>query len=171
MAQTRIYSFPPIIETGCTILILGSMPSITSLEKYQYYGHKQNDFWPMMFSLLNETKTDDYTIKQQLLTSHQIALWDVLASCEREGSLDSNITEEVPNDIVGLLAQYPIIDYILLNGGKAYQSFKKYFPELLTQKQCFRLPSTSPAYTMKREEKREQWRKILNICGKSYSNF
>lgn len=162
--QTRINSFPPIIQEGCRILILGSIPSITSLEKFQYYGHKQNDFWPMMFSLFNEPYTDDYIKKQNLLLLHGIALWDVLGSCERKGSLDSNIIDETPNDIVGLVSRYPTIEYVFFNGGKAYESFKKYFPSLLSEKQCFMMPSTSPAYTLKKEEKRKQWRKILDIC-------
>lgn len=160
----RIHSFPPIISEGCKVLILGSMPSVTSLDKQQYYGHKQNDFWPMMFTYFNEPYSEDYIDKQHLLMEHQIALWDVLSSCEREGSLDSNITDELPNDIRGLIAQYPSITHILLNGGKAYQSFKKYFPDLLKEKQCIKMPSTSPAYTLKKDQKRKEWRKILDIC-------
>lgn len=160
----RIHSFPPIAAEGCKVLILGSMPSVTSLERHQYYGHKQNDFWPMMFAFFEQPYTDAYSAKQELLIKHGIALWDVLSSCEREGSLDSNIMNEIPNDINGLLVQYPTIEYIIFNGGKAYQSFKKYFPELLVQKQWIKMPSTSPAYTLKREEKRKKWRKILDIC-------
>ncbi len=160
----RIHSFPPIAAEGCKVLILGSMPSVTSLEKHQYYGHKQNDFWPMMFAFFEQSYTDAYPVKQKLLMEHGIALWDVLSSCEREGSLDSNILNEMPNDINGLLAQYPTIEYIVFNGGKAYQSFKRYFPELLVQKHWIKMPSTSPAYTLKREEKRKKWRKILDIC-------
>ena len=160
----RIHSFPPIAAEGCKVLILGSMPSVTSLERHQYYGHKQNDFWPMMFAFFEQPYTDAYSVKQELLIKHSIALWDVLSSCEREGSLDSNIMNEIPNDINGLLVQYPTIEYIIFNGGKAYQSFKKYFPELLVQKQWIKMPSTSPAYTLKREEKRKKWRKILDIC-------
>ncbi|MBQ2905102.1 MAG: DNA-deoxyinosine glycosylase [Peptococcaceae bacterium] len=160
----RIHSFPPIAAEGCKVLILGSMPSVTSLERHQYYGHKQNDFWPMMFAFFEQPYTDTYSVKQELLIKHGIALWDVLSSCEREGSLDSNIMNEIPNDINGLLVQYPTIEYIIFNGGKAYQSFKKYFPELLVQKQWIKMPSTSPAYTLKREEKRKKWRKILDIC-------
>jgi len=160
----RIHSFPPIAAEGCKVLILGSMPSVTSLERHQYYGHKQNDFWPMMFAFFEQPYTDVYSVKQELLIKHGIALWDVLSSCEREGSLDSNIMNEIPNDINGLLVQYPTIEYIIFNGGKAYQSFKKYFPELLVQKQWIKMPSTSPAYTLKREEKRKKWRKILDIC-------
>ena len=160
----RIHSFPPIAAEDCKVLILGSMPSVTSLERHQYYGHKQNDFWPMMFAFFEQPYTDTYSVKQELLIKHGIALWDVLSSCEREGSLDSNIMNEIPNDINGLLVQYPTIEYIIFNGGKAYQSFKKYFPELLVQKQWIKMPSTSPAYTLKREEKRKKWRKILDIC-------
>ena len=123
----------------------------------------------LIFRLLSkdlaaETFVEMDSDKQELLIKHGIALWDVLSSCEREGSLDSNIMNEIPNDIKGLLVQYPTIEYIIFNGGKAYQSFKKYFPELLVQKQWIKMPSTSPAYTLKREEKRKKWRKILDIC-------
>ena len=118
----------------------------------------------MMFAFFNEPYSDDYTVKQQLLTNHGIALWDVLASCEREGSLDSSITAEQANDIPGLLSQYPTITCIFLNGGKAYDSLKRYFPEIMQQIPCMKMPSTSPAYTLKKEEKRKQWRKILDIC-------
>ena len=159
-----IYGFPPIVDEQCRVLVLGSMPSVGSLERQQYYGHKQNYFWPMLFSLLEEPYSDDYSKKKDLLLRHHIALWDVLASCEREGSLDSNITDEVPNPIGQLLTDYPSIRYILFNGGKAYQSFKKYFPDLLEQIAWQQMPSTSPAHTMKREEKRNRWQMILPLC-------
>lgn len=159
-----IYGFPPIVDEQCRVLVLGSMPSVVSLERQQYYGHKQNYFWPMLFSLLEEPYSDDYSKKKDLLLRHHIALWDVLASCEREGSLDSNITDEVPNPIGQLLTDYPSIRYILFNGGKAYQSFKKYFPDLLKQIAWQQMPSTSPAHTMKREEKRNRWQMILPLC-------
>ncbi len=158
-----IHSFPPVVKDGCKVLILGSMPSVVSLERQQYYGHKQNYFWPMMFTILGEPYSDDFEEKKQLILRHHIALWDVLASCEREGSLDSNITDEVPNDIRGLLKQYPSIKYILFNGGKAFQSFKKYFPDLLEQLEWKQMPSTSPAHTMKREEKLRQWQSVLAL--------
>lgn len=160
-----IHSFPPIIDADCQVLVLGSMPSVASLERQQYYGHKQNFFWPMMFQLFAEPYSDVYAEKQQLLLRHHIALWDVLASCEREGSLDSSITDEVPNAIPALLAEYPSIQYLLFNGGKAFQSFKRNFPELLQQLEYRKMPSTSPAYTMKREEKLQKWQLILSLCA------
>ncbi len=164
-----IHSFPPVIDETCRVLILGSMPSVVSLERQQYYGHKQNYFWPMMFTILEENYleknySDDFEEKKNLILRHNIALWDVLASCEREGSLDSNITDEVPNDIRNLLKQYPSIQYILFNGGKAFQSFKKHFPDLLEQMEWKQMPSTSPAHTMKREEKMRQWQAALALC-------
>lgn len=159
-----IHSFAPIADESCRVLVLGSMPSVVSLERQQYYGHKQNFFWPMMFQLFGEVYSDDYAIKKQLLLQHHIALWDVLASCERDGSLDSNITNEVPNEIPALLERTPSIQHLLFNGGKAFQCFKRNFPDLLQQLQYQQLPSTSPAHTMKREEKLKRWQIILALC-------
>ncbi len=161
-----IHSFPPVIDDACRVLILGSMPSVVSLERQQYYGHKQNYFWPMMFTILEEPYSDDFAEKKRMLLRHHIALWDVLASCEREGSLDSNITDEEPNDIRTLLQDYPSIQYLMFNGGKAFQSFKKHFPDLLEQLAWKQMPSTSPAHTMKREEKLRQWQMVRVLCKK-----
>ena len=161
-----IHSFPPVIDKNCRILVLGSMPSVVSLERQQYYGHKQNYFWPMMYAIFDEPYSDDFEQKKQMLLRHQIALWDVLASCEREGSLDSQITDETPNDIRALLNEYPSVRYLLFNGGKAVQSFKKYFPDLLEQIPWKQLPSTSPAHTMKRDEKRKYWQEALECAFK-----
>ena len=161
-----IHSFPPVIDDGCRVLILGSMPSVVSLKRQQYYGHKQNYFWPMMFTIFEEPYSDDFAEKKRMLLRHHIALWDVLASCEREGSLDSNITDEEPNDIRTLLQDYPSIQYLMFNGGKAFQSFKKYFPDLLEQLAWKQMPSTSPAHTMKREEKLRQWQMVRVLCKK-----
>jgi len=162
--NVMIHSFLPIADCDCRVLILGSMPSVVSLERQQYYGHKQNFFWPMMFQLFGEPYSDDYADKQSLLLRHHIALWDVLASCQREGSLDSNITDETPNNIRALLQDSPNIQHVLLNGGKAFQSFRRYFPDLLQIMACQQMPSTSPAYTMKREEKLQRWKIILPLC-------
>lgn len=158
-----IYSFPPIVDEHSRLLILGSMPSVQSLAQHQYYGNRQNYFWPMLFELFAEPYSDDYTLKQQLILRHHLALWDVLAGCEREGSLDSRITNEIANDFSAFFAQYPAIDCIFFNGGKAAQSFKKHFPELYRQKKCCQMPSTSPAHTMKREEKRQHWQMLLEV--------
>ena len=81
------YSFEPIASPNATILILGTMPGIKSLELGQYYGHKQNNFWKLVFTIFKEDITDDYEAKKEILLKNNIALWDVLKYCDRVGSL------------------------------------------------------------------------------------
>lgn len=140
-------SFLPIIDYKSKILILGSMPGIKSLEMQQYYAHPQNRFWKLIGKLCacNDLQLLDYDKKIQILLKNNFALWDVLNFCKREGSLDTNIQNEIPNKIPELLKEYPNIKIILLNGHKAFTAFKKYFPQLLTQYYCYKMPSTSPA--------------------------
>ncbi len=87
----------------------------------------------------------DYKTKLSVLLANKFALWDVIKSCSRDGSLDSNIKNEQPNDIPALLRQYPNINAICLNGNKSYSAFKKHFFDLLNRYKCCKLPSTSPA--------------------------
>lgn len=140
-------SFNSSIDNNSKILILGSMPGIKSLEEQQYYAHPQNRFWKVMGTICNEPKLHefDYETKLKSLLKNNIALWDTIKSCKREGSLDSDIQNETPNDIRKLLKQYPNIKTICLNGNKSYSAFKKYFPDLLDKYICYKMPSTSPA--------------------------
>jgi hypoxanthine-DNA glycosylase len=140
--------FPPSIDKNCTLLILGSMPGIKSLEQQQYYAHPQNRFWPLLSCLLNHSAVPEtYAARLSLLIRHHIALWDSLETCERSGSLDTAITNEKANDFNYLLGQYPKIKKICFNGNKSFQSFKKHNKELLknTNIDFISLPSTSPA--------------------------
>ena len=140
-------SFKPSIDNNSRILILGSMPGVKSLEEQQYYAHPQNRFWKVMASICNEPKLYEfaYDLKLKTLLNSNIALWDTIKSCKREGSLDSDIQNETPNDIKGLLKNYSNIKTICLNGNKSYSAFKKYFPDLLEKYNCHKMPSTSPA--------------------------
>ena len=140
-------SFKPSIDNNSRILILGSMPGVKSLEEQQYYAHPQNRFWKVMASICNEPKLYEfaYDLKLKTLLKNNIALWDTIKSCKREGSLDSDIQNETPNDIKGLLKNYPNIKTICLNGNKSYSAFKKYFPDLSEKYNCLKMPSTSPA--------------------------
>ena len=140
-------SFKPSIDKNSIVLILGSMPGVKSLEEQQYYAHPNNRFWKLMGMFCNTTNLQDinYQEKLQILLNYKFALWDVIESCNREGSLDIDIKNEIPNNISDLLKQYPNIKGIILNGGKAYSAFKKYFPELLKYYKCYKLPSSSPA--------------------------
>ena len=140
-------SFKPSIDNNSKVLILGSMPGVKSLEEQQYYAHPQNRFWKVMASICNEPKLHelDYYLKLKTLLRNNIALWDTIKSCKRDGSLDSDIQNEIPNDIRELLQKHPKIKKIYLNGNKSYSAFKKYFPDLLKKYSCYKMPSTSPA--------------------------
>lgn len=109
----------------------------------------------------------NYQDKLQILLKNRIALWDVIQSCNRDGSLDSNIQNELPNDIPKLLKQFPNIKIICLNGNKSYSAFKKYFPKLLEEYECYKLPSTSPANARyKLDDLYNEWSKALSIVFK-----
>lgn len=140
-------SFSPSIDNNSKVLILGSMPGIKSLNDQQYYAHPQNRFWNVLGEICKcpDLKSFEYNEKLKVLLKNKIALWDVIKSCTRDGSLDSNISNVVPNDIKGLLKEYPSVKIICLNGNKAYSAFKKYFPDLLEKYLCYQMPSTSPA--------------------------
>ena len=158
--QNRIFSFPPIIDDHSEIIILGSIPGVRSLEKQQYYGHPQNKFWKIIFELLNEEFTEDYDQRIQILKKHHIALWDVIDSCERKGSLDSEIKNEEANQIEELLENYPNIQAIFCNGGKSYKNLQKILGKNY-KIPVFLLPSTSPLHTVSFEKKLEEWKRIL----------
>ena len=147
MTNNNCKSFTPSIDNNSKILILGSMPGVKSLEEQQYYAHPQNRFWKVMGVVCNEPKLHElnYDFKLKTLLNNNIALWDTIKTCKRDGSLDSDIQNETPNDIRKLLKTYPNIKTICLNGNKSYSAFKKYFPELFEKYSCHKMPSTSPA--------------------------
>jgi hypoxanthine-DNA glycosylase len=158
-------SLLPNIDEKSEILILGSMPGIKSLAKQQYYAHPQNRFWKLMWKFCNTDNLDELNYKDKLrfLLKNKIALWDVIQSCDRNGSMDSNIQNEIPNNIPNLLKQFPNIKVICLNGNKSYSVFKKHFSKLHKQYNCYKLPSTSPANAgYKLENLYKEWSVALN---------
>ncbi|MBS7233542.1 DNA-deoxyinosine glycosylase [Flavobacterium psychroterrae] len=159
----KSFSFPPISNSDATILILGTMPGTKSLELNQYYGHNQNNFWKFMFSIFNEDFTTDYETKKALLQKNKIAVWDVLQFCDRVGSLDSAIKNEIANDFETFLEKHPNIKTILFNGQAAAAFFKKYV-HLKKTYQIVTLPSTSPANASKTyQSKLEEWKIIASL--------
>lgn len=161
--MSKCQSFKPSIDNKSKVLILGSMPGVKSLELQQYYAHPQNRFWKVMASLCGypNLAAVSYSEKLEILLNNNIALWDTIKSCERDGSLDSKIISEMPNDIKGLLKKYPNIKTIALNGNKSYSMFKKYFSDLLPIYNCLHLPSTSPANARYNLDKLiNEWKKI-----------
>ncbi|MFP9115699.1 DNA-deoxyinosine glycosylase [Flavobacterium sp. RHBU_3] len=155
-------AFLPVVTPLSTVLILGTMPGEKSLQLQEYYGNRGNQFWRLMFSVFGEALIDNYDEKISFLNRHHIALWDVLAYCERQGSLDSNIKNEVANDFKAFYTEYPRIKFVLFsskNAEKYYDKFVGKKPELT----YYTLPSPSGANaTMRFEEKLEIWRVIFD---------
>lgn len=163
-----LQGLPPIENPQARALILGSMPGGMSLRLMRYYAHPQNRFWPFMGALVGANPALPYEQRIELVRDAGIALWDVLAQCEREGSLDSAIRGEVANDFGGFLAAHPNLRCVLFNGAKAEQSFRRYaLPALGPVAVAFRrLPSTSPANASQGEAaKLEAWRDALKAAG------
>ena len=160
--QNRISSFPPFIDDQSEILILGSIPGAKSLEKQQYYAHPQNKFWKIIFELFNEEFTENYAERIIVLKKHHIAIWDVIDSCERKGSLDSEIKNEEANQIGELLERYPNVKAVFCNGGKSYKNLQKILGKNY-KLPIYLLPSTSPLHTVSFEKKLEEWKVILNF--------
>jgi hypoxanthine-DNA glycosylase len=165
----RVSSFPPQVGADCHVLVLGTVPSLRSLELRQSYGHAQNFFWPLMGELFDAGPELDCQERIARLHARGIGIWDVLKHCERPGSLDSSIVpdSEVPNAIPQLLRRHPRIRAIALNGGKAQQAFRRHIaplldPALRDRVAILALPSTSPANaSIPRAEKRRRWSVLL----------
>jgi hypoxanthine-DNA glycosylase len=164
-ADILVGCFPPVADADATVLILGSMPGKESLRQNQYYAHPQNAFWRIMGELIGAHPGLPYAQRLAILKSSGIALWDVLASCEREGSLDADIRAETANDFTAFFARHPHITKVCFNGSKAEQSFRKFVmdKQVLPQLEFQRLPSTSPAHAgMRYAEKLVIWRAAIN---------
>lgn len=161
MSSERIHGFPPVYSSDSVILICGSMPSVVSLENSFYYAHPRNAFWPMLSSILNEPIPSETEEKSAMLIRHRIALWDTIESCERSGSLDSAIRNPRVNDFDALFKKCPQIRAILFNGACAMNLYKKYVRKNDPDRVYYRLPSTSPAYTMPYTEKYKKWNEVL----------
>lgn len=156
----RISSFSPVIDEKSKVLILGSIPGSRSLQMQEYYAHPQNVFWKIMFTILKEEYPSNYSQKLMILKKHNIALWDVIDSCERKGSLDSEIKNETNNDVLKLLKKHPNLEVIFCNGQKAYKNVLKIIG-YQTHIPIEVLPSTSPLHTVSFAQKLEKWQ-IIN---------
>jgi TDG/mug DNA glycosylase family protein len=144
--------FPPLVSAGAKVLILGSFPGSMSLQRQEYYAHPRNAFWYIIRVLLGLEDGLPYEERGKALTARGIALWDVLATCRREGSLDSSIEDKSirVNDFEQFFRRYPEIRHVFFNGAKAEQEYRKRVLRSLrtNDMQYHRLPSTSPAMAM-----------------------
>ena len=161
----HVKSFAPIENADAKILILGSMPGDASLKANQYYAHPRNLFWRIMGELLNTDPDLPYNQRTEALKLSRIALWDVLRSCRRKGSLDSKIDHGslVPNNFVAFFRHHPKITHVFFNGAKAEECYRKHVQPIagIEPIEYLRLPSTSPANASTSfERKLEAWRTV-----------
>nr|WP_315495948.1 DNA-deoxyinosine glycosylase [uncultured Rhodoferax sp.] len=165
MAATVLTGLPPLVSPATRVLILGSFPGVRSLQAQQYYGHPQNQFWKILQAIwpfsAHGICASSYEYRSTWLLERGLGVWDVYASCEREGSLDTAIRNAVPNDIAAL--QLPQLQAIVHNGGESYKHARH------TQTlgvPVYKLPSTSPAnasWTF--ERKLAAWREVMERHG------
>ena len=139
----EIHEIAPVFDTHSKIMILGSFPSVKSREGKFFYHHPQNRFWKVLASILKCEVPDTISEKREMLLNHGIAVWDVVASCEIEGSSDSSIKNVIPNDLERVLSKADIAQ-IYTNGATASRLYKKYCYGKIHMEDI-KLPSTSPA--------------------------
>jgi hypoxanthine-DNA glycosylase len=158
-------AFAPIASKISTVLILGTMPGERSIKLNQYYGHKGNQFWRLMFDIFEQPFTDDYADRIALLTKNKIALWDVLSHCEREGSADSKIKNEIPNNLKLFYRKHPTIKHVFFASKEAEKLYKKHVGQF-NKHAYYVLPSPSGANASKTYSvKLNEWRVILRILA------
>lgn len=166
----HVHSFPPVATAASRLLILGSMPGKASLEAGQYYAHPRNLFWEFMARCLGVDRDAPYAERISMLRAEGVALWDVLKSCTRTSSLDSDIVESsiVVNPLSEFLRSHPTIEIVYFNGAKAESLFtKRVLPDLEPDNGLGfqRLPSTSPANaSIPLATKLRTWRTALNAA-------
>ena len=169
-AISAVCSFPPIENRAARVLVLGSMPGAASLLAGRYYAHRHNAFWPVMGDLFGAGPAVSYEKRILILQRAGLALWDVMASCVREGSLDSDIDESsiVPNDFRAFFDAHPRVKHVFFNGAKAESCFHRYErPHLSDRGLHFtRLPSTSPAHaSLSLPQKLKVWRAVADALA------
>lgn len=146
------------------------MPGVASLQKQQYYGHPRNAFWPIMGLLFGADPKLNYLQRTNILKAHKVAVWDVLQSCYRPGSLDANIRHDSINinDFIDFFAAHPNIQKVFFNGKAAKNLFNKHVEPILASTRFDKLdylclPSTSPAFaTLSFEQKLANWEIITS---------
>jgi hypoxanthine-DNA glycosylase len=162
-----ISGFPPIGRRDARVLILGSMPGERSLAAAQYYAHPGNAFWTIVGGFFGIDPTAGYAARTRALGAHGLALWDVLRSCERDGSLDAAIVRASiePNDFVTFFTAHRRITTVLCNGGAAHDLFVRRVAGAMLGDRVLRierLPSTSPAHaSLRLHEKQRRWHAAL----------
>ena len=154
-AASRKSSFAPVADAGARLLILGSLPGEASLKKGEYYGNPRNQFWRLMGEVLGRELPEAYEARLAALRGAGVALWDVVASAERAGSLDARIKAHEPNRLADLVVALPRLQAVAFNGGRAFAIGHRALAD--GKVELVPLPSSSPAYTLPYERKAVAW--------------
>ena len=164
-ASSRLVGLPPIVGPDTRVLVLGSFPGAASLQAGQYYAHPRNQFWPILAQLWPQhPQPTDYAGRCAWLLARGLGIWDVYASCERAGSLDSAIRNATVNDFAALRQRCPQLVAAAHNGGESFRHAPKVQAALGLP--VYLLPSTSPANaSWSAERKRDAWRVVLQQCS------
>jgi hypoxanthine-DNA glycosylase len=162
------HGLPPIIGDGAHTVILGNMPSVMSLDAQQYYANPRNVFWRITGDVFGFDATQPHDARAAQLTARGVAVWDVLRSCRRVGSLDSAVEPDsmVANDFGQLFGRHPDLARVFFNGAAAEKNFNRLvrvrFVRVAPDLRYRRLPSTSPAQTMRYADKLAAWREAFS---------
>ena len=164
MAGPRLVGLPPVCSPQTRLLLLGSFPGVASLQAQQYYAHPRNQFWPLLSALWGEDlRALPYPARLERLRAHGLGLWDVYASCQREGSLDSAIEAAEPNDLAGLVARLPQLQGIAHNGAESAR-LRRITGAFGVP--VYPLPSSSPANaSWSLARKQAAWAACFAACG------
>ena len=154
-----IHPIPPVYDENSKVLIFGSFPSVKSREARFFYGHPQNRFWKLMALIFEDDLPQTVEEKRAFLLRNNIAVWDVIRSCDITGSSDASIKNVVPNDLSTILNTANISN-IYVNGKTAYKYYEKYTKPLI-QRDAICLPSTSPANAAWNMERLESEWKVI----------
>jgi hypoxanthine-DNA glycosylase len=161
---TRLHGLAPVIAPHTRLVVLGSFPSVASLQAQQYYAHPRNHFWPVLSALWDtDLRALPYAERVAFVRDKGLGIWDVYAGCRREGSLDSAIEDPELNDLAGLRQRAPRLQAVAHNGGESARAMR------ITRSlglPVWRLPSTSPAnasWTF--ERKLAAWREAFARAG------
>ena len=162
----NVVGLAPLVEPGATVLFLGNAPSVLSLQRRQYYGNPRNAFWPIMAQLCGFDGDLPYEQRVAHLTAAGYAVWDVLARCRRQGSLDSAVERNsmVANDFELFFNEHPTIRQVFFTGGAAQNNYRRLVGMDAVGNGTLvyhRLPSTSPAHTVSFATKLQAWRSAI----------
>ena len=153
------HCFPPVTRADTRLLVLGSLPGAVSLERSQYYAHPRNHFWRLMGAVIGrELVPLEYEARLDALLEAGVGLWDTVAAATRKGSLDADIRLHAASDLAALVATLPKLGAIAFNGGTSAKIGRRQLPA--TTLDLIDLPSSSPAYTIRFEEKLRSWLRL-----------